>query len=94
MIVISYLFTLAGGGVISHEVKLDSLTGASPPAAQEDFPAWVDLHFHQCANLSRHGGECLGVLDMFAKGVPYTIGQALHRFDGLFSAYFPRSPQL
>lgn len=234
MIVISYLFTLAGGGVISHEVKLDSLTGASPPAAQEDFPAWVDLHFHQCPNcpldraatprcpaaekiapltalanslvshdqieveivtperrivqtttaqramsalvglelaasgcpllayfrpmarfhlplateeetayramsmylcaqyfVRQKGAEsdftleglkkiygqlqqvnrafaarlraasdqdaavnALVLLDMFAKGVPYTIDQALYQFDGLFSAYFPRSPQL
>lgn len=38
--------------------------------------------------------NALVLFDMFAKGVPYTIDQALHQFSGLFSAYFPRSPPL
>lgn len=39
--------------------------------------------------------NALVLLDMFAKGVLYTIDQALHQFiTGLLSAYFPRSPPL
>lgn len=50
MILISYIFTLANGARISHQVRLDPLTGESLPDGHNGFPVWAELNFHQCGN--------------------------------------------